>query len=381
MQPEWKCLGGVRGDLKQKPLTPFWSSHSHSSCCLSLCLPLSSSSIFFLPPLRLDPWLWLWAQQPCNPPLPCSKGLSYLRTEASMQAFIWKEKKKKASYIRVCVFVRVCVRALQTTKLCTNSEWWLTSCGSLWLWESVHLAHFREKLSLPDLHKSACDMTDKFRQKNSKNEEEELAELVLQTSPWEIKKKKTLSTAYIMGWDSALPFLLKPASLWYIRRPISEKSIKITVRRDHGDEVGDLCSVRGHFDLPHQGEAAYKIKAMRAENNTERRGWNRWRLGRTGVGERWSLLWSPSPSSLVIFHILVEDEEENLQQNLGLPHDRLKPLHLDSNIVVLFKKIIEASGRFKQSEIIYENIDYRSLEPFISSCCVWPNSSMLGFTR
>lgn len=170
MQPEWKCLGGVRGDLKQKPLTPFWSSHSHSSCCLSLCLPLSSSSIFFLPPLRLDPWLWLWAQQPCNPPLPCSKGLSYLRTEASMQAFIWKEKKSFIHpCVRVCLCARACVCAWQTTKLCTNSEWWLTSCSSLWRWESVHFTHFREKLSLPDLHKSPCDMTDKFRQKNSKN--------------------------------------------------------------------------------------------------------------------------------------------------------------------------------------------------------------------
>lgn len=234
----------------------------------------------------------------------------------------------------VCLCMRACVRAWQTTKLCTNSEWWLTSCGSLWLWESVHLAHFREKLSLPDLHKSACDMTDKFRHKNSKKMKEELAELVLQTSPWEIKKKKPFRSLH-NGLGSLLSFLLKPASLWYIRRPISEKSIKITVR-DHGDEVGDLCSVRGHFDLPHQGEAAFKIKAMRAENNMERRGWNRWRLGRTGVGERWSLLRSPSPSSLVIFHVLVENEEGNLLQNLGPPHDRLKPLHLDSNIAVLF---------------------------------------------
>lgn len=149
-----------------------------------------------------------------------------------------------------------------------------------------------------------------------------------------------------MGWDLWSSFLLKPASLWYSRRPISEKSIKITVRRDHGDEVSDLCSVRGHFDLPHQGEAAFKIKAMRAENNMERRGWNQWRLGRTGVGERWSSLWSPSPSSLVIFYVLVEDEEENLLQNLGLPHDRLKPLHLDPSIAVLFKKHNRSTAMF-----------------------------------
>lgn len=54
----------------------------------------------------------------------------------------------------------------------------------------------------------------------------------------------------------------------------------------------------------------------------------------------------PSPSSLVIFHILVEDEEENLQQKLGPPHNRLKPLHLDPNIAVLFKKHNRSIGMF-----------------------------------
>lgn len=130
-----------------------------------------------------------------------------------------------------------------------------------------------------------------------------------------------------MGWDLWSSFLLKPASLRDSRRQISEKSIKITVRRDHRDEVGDLCSVRGHFDLPHQGEAAFKIKAMRAENNME------------GGGREVKLAVIAFTPPLVIFHIRVEDEEENLLQNLGPPHGRLKPPHLDPNIAVLNRSI------------------------------------------
>lgn len=84
----------------------------------------------FLPPLWLDPWLWLWAQQPCNPPLPCSKGLSYLRTSPLCKH---SSGKNTASYIRV--HVRLCVCVCDERQNRTNTEWWLTSCNSPWLWE------------------------------------------------------------------------------------------------------------------------------------------------------------------------------------------------------------------------------------------------------
>lgn len=59
----------------------------------------------FLPPLWLDPWLWLWAQQPCNPPLPCSKGLSSLRTGP-----LCEHSSGKNTALYVHVYVRACVR-------------------------------------------------------------------------------------------------------------------------------------------------------------------------------------------------------------------------------------------------------------------------------
>ena len=40
---------------------------------------------------------------------------------------------------------------------------------------------------------------------------------------------------------------------------------KITVQRDHEDGVGDLCSVRGRFDLPHQGQPLSEIKVLRGK--------------------------------------------------------------------------------------------------------------------
>lgn len=40
---------------------------------------------------------------------------------------------------------------------------------------------------------------------------------------------------------------------------------KITMQRDHEDGVGNLCSVRGRFDLPHQGQPLSEIKVLRGK--------------------------------------------------------------------------------------------------------------------
>lgn len=43
------------------------------------------------------------------------------------------------------------------------------------------------------------------------------------------------------------------------------------MRHDHEDGVGDLCLVQGCFDLPHQGQLAFKIKVLRGKTTRRER--------------------------------------------------------------------------------------------------------------
>lgn len=203
MLPERKCLGGPGRFEIETPhqLPPLLVSLPPSH---SLPLSLLHPS---LPPHWLDPWMWLWAQQPCNPPLPCSKGLSYLRTRHLCR----HSSGKKHCFIHPCVCVCVCL--WQNTKMSANSEWRLTSCNSPWLWESIHLSHFSEKLSLPNRHKRPSDTTDKFRQKERGKKKSKF--LWTCATLWKI-----LLATYITRWNFLLLLLLlssRLASLWCSR--------------------------------------------------------------------------------------------------------------------------------------------------------------------
>lgn len=133
MQPERKRLGGPQRFEIETP-------HSHLSLFFfSLFFFPLLHPFFPLPTTLTHPWLRLWTQQPCNTPLSCSKGLSYSRR--TRHAAVHLEKKKTLLHTFVC----------NKTQNCTNGEWRLTSCDSLWLQEQSSPC-FSENLSLQDLH-------------------------------------------------------------------------------------------------------------------------------------------------------------------------------------------------------------------------------------
>lgn len=205
----------------------------------------------FLPPLWLDPWLWLWAQQPCNPPLPCSKGLSSLRTGP-----LCEHSSGKKTLLYTSMYMCVCTCLCNKRQNCTNSEWRLTSCISPWLWESVRLTHFSGKLFMPDLHGHPSDTTGKFSYEQEFNEKHPRRVLSLllpcEGNPW---------FDFHTGSESPHLLLFKNNPGAAERgRSIWEKSIKsgrVAIART---KPVTRARRRGHFDRPHSQKLLLRLK-------------------------------------------------------------------------------------------------------------------------
>lgn len=83
--------------------------------------------------------------------------------------------------------------------------------------------------------------------------------------------EKILPATYITGRNLLLFLSSQPALFGTVEDEIDLREInKITVQSNREDGVGDLCSARRHFDLPHQGKPLLRLKWW--EGETTRRG-------------------------------------------------------------------------------------------------------------
>lgn len=200
MLPERKCLGGPGRFEIETPhqLPPLLVSLPPSH---SLPLSLLHPS---LPPHWLDPWMWLWAQQPCNPPLPCSKGLSYLRTRHLCR----HSSGKKHCFIHPCVCVCVC----------DKTQKWAQTVNGDWR-HATPRGYERAFISLISQKSSPCQIGTSVpltRQTNLDKKKGKKKSKFLWTCAtlWKI-----LLATYVTRWNFLLLLLLssRPASLWCSR--------------------------------------------------------------------------------------------------------------------------------------------------------------------